>query len=201
MLSTIAMGKIYTRSGDEGETGLIGGARVRKDHPRVTACGTVDELNALLGVVRAELAAAQSAVDQAELARMNELIAQLQHQLLDVGAELATPKSGESGHFDMLGKGAVARLEAAIDDYSTRLEPLRQFILPGGSQIAAQLHLARAICRRAERCIVAIQAETPVRGELLCYINRLSDLLFVMARAANDGGKSDVLWVPGDNRS
>ncbi len=175
--------KIYTRTGDEGETGLWGGLRVSKDSPRVQAYGTVDECNAAIGVARA------AGVDAA----LDALLAQIQNALFVVGADLATP--GEAAHIPRIGAEAVQELEQAIDDLEAQLEPLRQFILPGGTLSAAYLHLARTICRRAERWVVALSRSEPVNPQVIVYLNRLSDLLFVAARRANaNAGVPDVPW-------
>jgi cob(I)alamin adenosyltransferase len=182
------MAKIYTRVGDGGETALFGGGRVRKDDSRVEALGSVDELNAAIGVVRMELlrGGAQPGLDG--------LLSRIQHRLFDFGAELATPEPGSHAMCRIRDRH-VAELEAEIDRYEAGLEPLRAFILPGGGPAAAQLHLARCICRRAERRLVALAATEPIRGELVRYVNRLSDLLFVLARAANRVEcVPDVIW-------
>jgi cob(I)alamin adenosyltransferase len=176
--------KIYTKTGDGGETGLFGGQRVPKDALRVHAYGTVDECNAALGLARA------AGLDPA----LDELLAQVQAQLFVVGADLATP--GESAHIPRVGEAEVAFLERAIDELGEALEPLRQFILPGGTAGAAQLHLARTVCRRAERWVVSLAQAEPINGQALIYLNRLSDFLFVVARAANArAGVPDVPWV------
>lgn len=186
------MANIYTRTGDTGETALFGSGRVRKDEVRVEAMGTVDELNAALGVARMELARSGTAP-----ADLDSLLAQLQHRLFDLGAELATPRPAERGT-NLVNDSHVAALETAIDRYEAQLEPLREFILPGGVPAAAQLHLARCVCRRAERRLVQLMSGEPVRGELLRYLNRLSDLLFVLARAVNRAnGAPDVTWQRG----
>ncbi len=183
------MVKIYTRVGDDGETALFGGGRVRKDDLRVEAMGTVDELNAALGVVRATLEHGGTPTGELE-----ELLAGLQHRLFDLGAELATPRPSEHG-IESVSDAHVAALEAAIDQFDAPLEPLRAFILPGGCLAAAHLHLARCVCRRAERRLVQLAAAEPIRGELIRFLNRLSDLLFVLARAANHfAGRPDVIW-------
>lgn len=184
--------KIYTKTGDSGDTGLFGGARVSKSHPRVAAYGDVDELNASLGVARAALVAA----NDPELAAMLE---QIQRDLFALGARLADP-----GHAiaDRVTKAAVtdadiARLEGWIDALEAALPPLRRFILAGGSQAGASLHLARTVCRRAERGMVGLLAgdKGAFEAELLVYINRLSDLLFVMARRANQrAGTAEREW-------
>jgi cob(I)alamin adenosyltransferase len=180
------MTKIYTRTGDSGQTGLIGGERVSKDNLHVAAFGTVDELNAMLGIVRAEIADCS-----APPADVDPLVAGIQHRLFDLGAELATTAAGKS----MITADHVAELEAAIDRYDEPLPPLREFILPGGSRLAAELHLARTVCRRAERLAVTLSATSPVEPNALRYLNRLSDLLFVLARSANAAaGVADVTW-------
>lgn len=178
--------KIYTKTGDGGDTGLFAGPRVRKDHPRIEAYGTVDELNSVLGLVRAD-----------EPPRdIDYVLSAIQHDLFTLGAELATPEPQEHD-LDRIGAGHIERLERAIDDFDAELPPLREFILPGGERIAAGLHLARTVCRRAERCVVTL-AEAPgenVRREAIIYLNRLSDLLFVLARAANRlAGRQDTPW-------
>ena len=183
------MPKIYTRTGDTGETGLFGGHRVRKDETRIEAIGAVDELNAAVGVVRAELTRGGTAP-----ADVDELLARVQHQLFNLGAELATPgpKREAAGG---LGEEPISGLEEAIDRHEATLEPLQKFILPGGAPAAAALHVARGVCRRAERRLVTLAAEHPVRGELLRYLNRLSDLLFVLARSVNRANRvGDVTW-------
>lgn len=183
------MSKIYTRAGDEGETGLFGGSRVRKDDPRVEAMGTIDELNAALGVVRADLARGADV-----LAELDSVLAQVQHRLFDMGAELATREP--NGHtVSRLSDRDITGLEEVIDRYENQLPPLREFILPGGAAAAAQMHFARSVCRRAERRLVTLMDCEPVRGELLRYLNRLSDLMFVAARLVNQAeGVADVKW-------
>ena len=186
------MAKIYTRTGDTGETSLLGGRRVRKDDLRVEAIGCVDEANATLGVVRVELARSGIAPTG-----FDGLLAQIQHRLFDVGAELATPPSAGGGT-GTLSASDVAALEEAIDGQEAHLAPLRAFILPGGCPAAAHLHLARCVCRRAERRLVELATSQPIRGELLRYVNRLGDLLFVLARAVNQSNRvPDVTWERG----
>jgi cob(I)alamin adenosyltransferase len=185
------MVKIYTRTGDTGETSLLGGLRVRKDDHRIEAIGSIDETNAALGVVRVELM--RSGVAPAGL---DDLLTTIQHRLFDGGAELASPGAAPRS-VNSLSDGDVATLETEIDRWDAALEPLRKFILPGGSAAAAQLHLARCVCRRAERRLVELAATEPVRGELVRYVNRLSDLLFVLARATNVANRvADVTWEP-----
>lgn len=180
--------KIYTKTGDAGETGLFGGGRVSKAHPRVAAYGDVDELNAAIGVARAAAPENLGA----------EVLEQIQRDLFAVGAELAAPEPAKlaktlAGH--PIGEPDVARLERAIDAHEAALPPLREFILPGGTAKAASLHFARTACRRAERAVVALSHEAAVSPAILQYLNRLSDLLFVLARAANaHAGRPDVRW-------
>ncbi|TWT96881.1 Cob(I)yrinic acid a,c-diamide adenosyltransferase [Botrimarina colliarenosi] len=185
--------KIYTKTGDEGETGLFGGGRVRKDDPRIASYGTLDELNATLGVARAEIVRSAGVGDGFRSA-LDDLLGEVQNHLFDLGAELATPQPEQKG-LQLINQGHVERLEAAIDDHESQLEPLKQFILPGGSAAAAQLHVARCVCRRAERRIVTLAATEPVRDLAVRYVNRLSDLLFVLARAVNrEAGLGDTPW-------
>jgi len=183
------MAKIYTRTGDAGETGLFAGGRVRKDDPRIEAIGSVDELNAAIGVVRMELARGGTAP-----VGLDALLSEVQHRLFDLGAELAMPQPAAKAEIP-LSDADVAAMEAAVDRYEASLDPLKQFILPGGCPSAAQLHLARGICRRCERQLVALAGATTLRREVLAYANRLSDLLFVLARTANKArGVVDVNW-------
>lgn len=188
------MVRIYTRTGDRGETGLIGGRRVSKAHPRIGAYGTVDELNSLIGVVRALTAERSLPPELASL--LEEALAPLQDDLFLIGSLLADPE----------GKGKLtpaslepARLERLIDRLDGELPPIKSFILPGGSLVAAYLHLARTVCRRAERAVVGIREEgEEVAEEIIVYLNRLSDLLFVLARYANHRlGIADQPWQPG----
>ena len=189
----VKLNKIYTRTGDDGSTGLVDGSRLAKHAPRMEAIGAVDEANSALG-----LAAVSSDIAQADLFR-------IQNDLFDLGADLATP-AGESDDFapgEMTLRMVAAQvewLEQAIDAANEKLEPLDSFVLPGGSEFAARLHVARASVRQAERAVVALAAEEHINPQALAYINRLSDYLFVAARLANDGGAQDVKWVPGANR-
>ena len=179
--------KIYTKTGDKGETGLVGGSRVRKDDLRVDAYGEVDELNAAIGVALAHEADAA----------LRALLILIQGDLFALGAQLADPTAtiGEKKAKAAIGAAQVAHLEAAIDEREAQLPPLRAFVLPGGSPLAAQLHLARAVCRRAERAITALAASQPVEAQLIVYVNRLSDLLFVLARLANQrAGQPEQTW-------
>lgn len=187
----VYLSKIYTKGGDAGDTGLGDGARVPKNAPRVTAYGEADELNTVIG-----LTLTVSGVLEAELLRG------IQNDLFDLGADLCVPETAtESGSPSLrITPAQVDRLEKAIDRLNAPLEPLRSFVLPGGTPAAAWLHLARTVCRRAERSLVTLMQTETVNPQALIYLNRLSDLLFVMARVANDEGKGDVLWVPGQSR-
>ncbi len=176
--------RLYTKTGDAGDTALFGGQRVSKDHLRVEAYGTIDELNALLGVVVATLPDTVGDGDAATARRVE--LEQIQADLFRLGAELATPPDGPGQvPGSPVSEDDVRRLEGWIDARDAECEPLRTFILPGGARTAAALHHARTVARRAERRIVTLGATTPVRGEVLRYVNRLSDLLFAMARAEN----------------
>ncbi|MBM7113960.1 cob(I)yrinic acid a,c-diamide adenosyltransferase [Archangium primigenium] len=179
--------KIYTKTGDAGETGLFGGGRVGKDSLRVEAYGEVDELNATLGLVRA----------MAPPSDLDALLQRLQDQLFTVGAVLATPAGTKaSSHIPPLKAEWVTDMERAIDTFETELAPMTHFILPGGSQAAAALHLGRTVCRRAERRVVAALHAGEGSAEAVTYLNRLSDLLFVLARVANHrAGIEDVKWI------
>lgn len=180
--------KIYTKRGDDGTTGLLGAPRVSKDHVRVAAYGDVDELNSVLGLVRAEQPDAQ----------VDGILARLQGELFTLGAQLATPGEASAPRgLPRLVDDDVARLEAEIDAFESELEPLRSFILPGGTRTAAMLHLARTVCRRAERALVTLAAQEPVAPLALPYVNRLSDHLFVLARLANArSGTPEPRWPP-----
>jgi cob(I)alamin adenosyltransferase len=190
------MTRIYTRTGDQGDTSLYGAERVRKDDTRIAAFGTVDELNAVLGVAIMELGRTDPLP-----AEMLDLLTGIQNQLFDLGAELATRDPSSRGT-DLVGPGQIAQLEGAIDRFEADLSPLKTFILPGGSSAAAWLHVARAVCRRAERWIVTLGAAEAIRPDVLGYVNRLGDLLFVLARAANQAaGQPDVAWKKGTSSS
>ncbi len=178
--------KIYTRTGDLGETGLFAGPRVGKDMPRIEVCGAMDELNAALAVARAETLDPDT----------DRILERVQHELFAMGAELATPDPAARG-VQWIGREHVQCLEVDIDRRDSGLPPLSEFILPGGTRTAALLHLARAVCRRAERRLVSLirHSEEPISLTLLAYLNRLSDLLFVLARAENARvGLADVAW-------
>ncbi len=192
----VRLTKIYTRGGDAGETSLGDGSRVAKHSRRVIAFGTVDEANATIGLVRVEIARVPAPNPQ-----MDALLDRIQNDLFDLGADLCTPEEGPRAEGALrIVEEQVDRLESEIDDINAALDPLESFILPGGTPVAAQLHMARTIARRAERLVTGLSAEETVNPHAVKYLNRLSDLLFVLARAANNGGKDDVLWVPGANR-
>jgi len=194
----VQLDRITTGSGDKGLTSLADGSRIAKHHPRVCAYGCVDELNSLLGVVRAEGVSAE----------IDRELAVIQHELFDLGADLATPCGGPAeAQVQRLGGEPVRRLEALIEAGSDRLAPAESFVLPGGSRAAAFLHLARTVARRAERAAASLlEADSAAAGapavnpHCLTYLNRLSDLCFVWARLSNDGGRADVLWQPQHRR-
>jgi cob(I)alamin adenosyltransferase len=187
----VVLNKIYTRTGDAGDTALGDGTRVRKHALRVEAYGTVDELNSCVGMARLHAAGTPG---DAELAA-------IQNDLFDLGADLCRPEGGDSARTPLrMADSQVDRLENGIDAMTAQLEPLRSFILPGGTALAAHLHLCRTVARRAERLAVALSEQHQVNGAAIRYLNRLSDWFFVAARMANDGGRADVLWVPGANR-
>jgi cob(I)alamin adenosyltransferase len=191
----VKLNKIYTRTGDDGTTGLVSGPRRLKHDLRVEAYGTVDEANSAIGLARLYTAGSQE---------LDAMLARIQNDLFDLGADLSTPETESPPAFEPLRivDAQVDRLERDIDRLNAELSPLTSFVLPAGTAAAAHLHLARTISRRAERLMVALahaDGET-VNAAALKYVNRLSDLLFVAARHANDGGRADVLWVPGLNR-
>lgn len=191
----VKLNKIYTRTGDDGTTGLVDGSRVAKNSARMEAIGAVDEANSALGFAASALPPGTQA----------EAIFRIQNDLFDLGADLATP-AGEGEDFEpsemvlRIVAAQVEWLERAIDTANERLEPLSSFVLPGGSEAAARLHVARAATRRAERAMAALAEVVATNPQALAYINRLSDYLFVAARVANDDGAADVKWVPGQNR-
>ncbi|MEL6518051.1 MAG: cob(I)yrinic acid a,c-diamide adenosyltransferase [Pseudomonadota bacterium] len=189
----VVLNKIYTKTGDAGETALGNGARVAKHSMRVTAYGTVDEANATLGLARLHATG-----------DLDAKLAMIQNDLFDLGADLCTPdmeKDAEAEYPPLrMTDGQVTRLEAEIDAMNAHLEPLRSFILPGGSALAAHLHLCRTVSRRAERLTVELATMESVNPAAVKYLNRLSDWFFVAGRIANENGTSDVLWVPGANR-
>ena len=201
----VRLTRIYTRGGDKGETSLGDGSRVPKQALRVEAFGTVDEANAAIGLARLHLGSAADAEADREAGAM---LARIQNDLFDLGADLCTPEeSARAARRAAKGGGAlrivaaqVARLESEIDRMNAGLRPLDSFILPGGTPAAAYLHLARTIVRRAERLVFALAAEERVNPEAVKYLNRLSDHLFVLGRRLNDNGAKDVLWQPGLTR-
>jgi cob(I)alamin adenosyltransferase len=186
----VVLNRIYTRTGDTGETALGDGSRVAKHALRVSAYGTVDETNATIGVARLHAAG-----------EIDAALARIQNDLFDLGADLCTPESEADTRSRLrVAAAQVARLETEIDAMNAPLQPLRSFVLPGGTPLAAQLHVCRTVCRRAERLAVELAGIEPVNPEAVRYLNRLSDWFFVASRSANDDGASDVLWVPGANR-
>ncbi len=191
MAKMVKLNKIYTKTGDGGDTGLVGGRRVKKYCRRVEAYGVVDEANSAIGLARVYTEGTPDI-----------MLMRIQHDLFDLGADLSTPLAeGEaSGASLRIVPEQVLRLEQEIDALNEHLEPLNSFVLPGGSKAAAYLHLARAIVRRAERAAFALAEEEVVNEQALHYLNRLSDHLFVLSRALNRNGKGDVLWMPGANR-
>jgi len=192
----VVLNKIYTRTGDAGTTALGTGERVPKHSARIAAYGTVDETNACIGVARIHVRDAHADVDA--------MLGRIQNDLFDLGADLTVPERGQAPARERLrvSDAQVKRLEDEIDAMNAELSPLRSFVLPGGSAAAAALHVARTVCRRAERSMAELagQPDEGVAAPALKYINRLSDLLFVASRYVNERGKSDVLWVPGQNR-
>lgn len=177
--------KIYTKTGDSGETGLYGGIRVPKDALRITACGTVDELNACIGFVRS----------QVQDAEIGAILHRIQNELFDIGADLATLDTHPKAESLRIPTALTVQLENEIDLFEGELPPLKNFILPGGASGGAAVHLARTVCRRAERCVVSLATVESVNREVLIYLNRLSDLLFVLARTVNHRlGESEPLW-------
>jgi len=191
----VVLNRIYTRTGDDGTTGLGSGERRKKYDLRIAAYGTLDEANATIGIAR---------LHTAEDAALDSALARIQNDLFDVGADLCTPGKGRGPGGARLTVTAtqVTWLENEIDRLNAELAPLKSFVLPGGSAAAAYLHLARTVCRRAERLIAELKdkPDESVTPEVLKYVNRLSDFLFVAARYANDKGARDVLWRPGQNR-
>ena len=189
----VLLSRIYTKTGDKGTTALGDGRRVAKDAPRIEAYGTVDELNAVLGLALLVVADVEGAA----------LLKSIQNDLFDLGADLCVPERPKRGRAAQarkplrIAEAHVKPLEQAIDRFNAALQPLRSFVLPGGTAASAWLHLARTVCRRAERRLVALARKETINPQAIIYLNRLSDLLFVMARRANDVGRADVLWVPG----
>jgi cob(I)alamin adenosyltransferase len=191
----IRITKVYTRHGDKGQTHLVGGRRVAKDDPRIESYGTIDELNSVLGIVRASNdAAAPSPATQ----RLDQILRQVQNELFDLGSELATPPDAAWEGMIRIGPEQITVLERTIDECQADLEPLKSFILPGGGMIAAFLHQARTVCRRAERDILRLMHREPIGPAVLGYVNRLSDLLFVLSRwMSHHQGEPEYLWEKG----
>ncbi len=191
----VRLNKIYTRTGDKGTTMLGNGERRTKHDLRVEAYGTVDETNSVVGLARLEMA---------DFAELDAMLAAIQNDLFDLGADLSTPDTGKELPYEPLRiiQSQVDRLEQQIDGMNEDLEPLKSFILPGGCRASAYLHMARTVSRRAERLITALaeQEGEPVSPQCIQYMNRLSDFFFVAARWTNDKGQKDILWVPGQNR-
>jgi len=190
----VKLNKIYTRTGDDGSTGLVDGSRLGKDALRVRAYGDVDETNSVIGLVRLHV----------ESRQIDDMLSRIQNDLFDLGADLATPLPEEGASDSEYALRMVTeqteRLENELDQLNADLEPLNSFILPGGHPPAAYLHQARTVCRRAERVCVALASKQDINPHALSYLNRLSDFLFVAARWCNDQGHADVKWVPGQNR-
>lgn len=189
----VYLNRIYTRTGDEGQTSLGDGTRVSKTHPRVVAYGSVDELNSVVGL----------ALTESPPADIAKVLLNVQNDLFDLGADLCVPEPREESSTPALrvSESQVASLEQSIDGFVERLRPLESFVLPGGSRAAALIHQARTVCRRAELEVLRLAEFEDINHFALKYLNRLSDLLFVMARICNDCGASDILWVPGQNRA
>jgi len=190
----VKINRIYTRTGDDGTTGLVDGSRTQKHSSRIAAVGRVDEANSAIGL----------AVCAIENEAQRDLLTRIQNDLFDLGADIATPADdGDFAPKEMALRMVASQanwLETQIDALNENLEPLNSFVLPGGSEAAARVHVARASARAAERAMTELAGESPTNPEALTYINRLSDFLFVMARVLNDNGNSDVQWVPGANR-
>jgi cob(I)alamin adenosyltransferase len=180
--------KIYTRTGDKGETSLFGGKRLPKDAPRIESYGTVDELNSVIGICR-------SLNNQSEI---DSVLENIQQDLFILGTELATPEDSKKSPIRLISEEDIFRIEKLIDAFETRLSPLKNFILPGGDQCAAMLHYARTVCRRAERSLVNLDRQESIRPITITYLNRLSDLLFVIARLSNSLSKTpEIKWISG----
>ncbi|MEO6027368.1 MAG: cob(I)yrinic acid a,c-diamide adenosyltransferase [Candidatus Binatia bacterium] len=191
----IRITKVYTRHGDKGDTHLVGGSRVGKDDPRIESYGTIDELNAILGIVRAFN---DGAPPSAATTRLDHILRQVQNELFDLGSELATPPDAAWEGMIRIGPAQIKVLERTIDECQADLEPLKSFILPGGGTIAAFLHQARTVCRRGERDILRLMRREPIGDAVLGYVNRLSDLLFVLSRwMSHTLGEPEYLWEKG----
>jgi cob(I)alamin adenosyltransferase len=191
----VKLTRIYTRGGDQGETSLVDGSRVKKNAPRIEAMGAIDEANAAIGLARLHTHAGVATAES------DAMLGRIQNELFDLGADLATPQTTKGPDKALrISASQVQRLEREIDLLNAELSPLESFVLPGGTEVGAMLHLARTVVRRAERLTVALADQDWVNPEALKYLNRLSDHLFVLSRHVNDLGKSDVLWRPGATR-
>lgn len=189
----VKLNKIYTRTGDNGTTGLVGGARRPKHDLRFAAIGDVDEANSMIGLARLHTA------KEKKYKKYDDMLRRIQHDLFDLGADLATPYKSPDNALRII-DSQVVRLEKEIDALNKNLKPLKSFVLPGGNDLAAALHFARTVVRRAERTACALDQKEKTNVEAIKYLNRLSDFLFVLARVANNNGAKDVLWKPGVNR-
>lgn len=193
----VRINKVYTKKGDKGETRLAGGKKVPKDHPRVEAYGTVDELNSLIGVARGFV---RGLPDEEHQGKFDAILQEIQQKLFDLGSHLATDPESAKGGTPFLTEKNVQWLEEVIDTMNEELEPLKSFVLPGGSPLPASLHQCRAVCRRAEREILRLSRQSPVDPIVIPFINRLSDALFVFARwTVHTLGEEELLWEPGRN--
>ncbi len=190
----VVLNKIYTKTGDDGSTALGSGERRKKSDPRIEAYGTVDETNAIVGLIRLHTKDSDTGID--------DVLARIQNDLFDLGADLATPETDQDLGYEPLRitDQQVTALEEAIDKFNAELTPLRSFVLPGGSAASSHLHLARTVSRRAERLMVDLQEREKINTSAVRYMNRLSDFFFVASRFLNAKGEGDVLWVPGQNR-
>lgn len=195
----VKLNKIYTRTGDNGSTGLTDGSRVAKHSPRPQAYGSVDELNSSLGLVY--LCLNNNNTDNKRI-EIKNLIKEIQNDLFDLGADLSTPISETKERYPPLRikKTQVEKIEQQIDKFNSNLKPLNSFILPGGTEASSLLHMSRTIARRAERDTSLLGSEEPINAQSLIYLNRLSDLLFVLCRVLNENGLKDILWIPGLNQ-
>ena len=183
----VKLNKIYTKAGDKGKTGLVNGKRIFKDNIRIKAYGTVDELNSILGIVNLYTRSS-----------IKKITSEIQNDLFDLGADLATPIEAKPKYKPLrITSNQVDRIEKIIDKYNKKLKPLSSFVLPGGSKAASFFHNARTVARRAETLIVTLSKKENINEQALKYINRLSDLFFVLSRVENDNGKKDILWKPG----
>jgi cob(I)alamin adenosyltransferase len=190
----VKLNKIYTRTGDGGDSGLVDGTRRRKYDLRFETVGDVDEANSMIGLARLHT------MQDPKFAQYDAMLMRIQHDLFDMGADLATPYAKGEDKALRINDTQVARLEQEIDQLNAHIAPLNSFVLPGGCELSARLHLARTVTRRAERMACALADKEKINAAALKYLNRLSDFLFVLSRAANDNGKQDVLWQPGVNR-